>query len=396
MIFTSSIVRFERDFIEIDKFVTEAKLSFIAFKDIVGADIDTEELDRLTQRAEYLSNQYDKLTRKIKGEPIDFEFGYGETDNIFAGLENPFKIEGAVTNIDTKPIEQAESSFLNSLYYIDEMNANAFNFDNQMTDDDLQFWEKFEQRGFAAYDNLFVESTTFWDNWLQAAESNLTNFDELSASTIENFSGQMGNALESVIFDSQSLGDAFQGVMQGMARSVVNALGQMAAQWLAYQLVQMFVGKSAAVAGAAGLALNAQASSLMAGLNAFQSTAAIPIVGPAMAPAAMGTALSITQPIAASISALTASAALASYDGGGFTGAGARVGGMDGKGGKLAMLHPREKVIDLTRGQGEGTSINAPITINGGNLSPEEMLAKVNKLPKAFLRKIQSELSRPR
>ena len=394
--YQGSIVRFERDFIEIDKFVTEAKLSFIAFKDIVGADIDTEELDRLTQRAEYLSNQYDKLTRKIKGEPIDFEFGYGETDNIFAGLENPFKIEGAVTNIDTKPIEQAESSFLNSLYYIDEMNANAFNFDNQMTDDDLQFWEKFEQRGFAAYDNLFVESTTFWDNWLQAAESNLTNFDELSASTIENFSGQMGNALESVIFDSQSLGDAFQGVMQGMARSVVNALGQMAAQWLAYQLVQMFVGKSAAVAGAAGLALNAQASSLMAGLNAFQSTAAIPIVGPAMAPAAMGTALSITQPIAASISALTASAALASYDGGGFTGAGARVGGMDGKGGKLAMLHPREKVIDLTRGQGEGTSINAPITINGGNLSPEEMLAKVNKLPKAFLRKIQSELSRPR
>lgn len=394
--YQGSIVRFERDFIEIDKFVTEAKLSFLAFKDIVGADIDTEELDRLTQRAEYLSNQYDKLTRKIKGEPIDFEFGYGETDNIFAGLENPFKIEGAVTNIDTKPIEQAESSFLNSLYYIDEMNANAFNFDNQMTDDDLQFWEKFEQRGFAAYDNLFVESTTFWDNWLQAAESNLTNFDELSASTIENFSGQMGNALESVIFDSQSLGDAFQGVMQGMARSVVNALGQMAAQWLAYQLVQMFVGKSAAVAGAAGLALNAQASSLMAGLNAFQSTAAIPIVGPAMAPAAMGTALSITQPIAASISTLTASAAIASYDGGGFTGAGARIGGMDGKGGKLAMLHPREKVIDLTRGQGEGISINAPITINGGNLSPEEMLAEVNKLPKAFMRKIQSQLSRPR
>ncbi len=394
--YQGSIVRFERDFIEIDKFVTEAKLSFIAFKDIVGADIDTEELDRLTQRAEYLSNQYDKLTRKIKGEPIDFEFGYGETDNIFAGLENPFKIEGSVTNIDTKPVEQAENSFLNSLYYIDEMNANAFNFDNQMTDDDLQFWEKFEQRGFAAYDNLFVESTTFWDNWLQAAESNLTNFDELSASTIENFSGQMGNALESVIFDSQSLGDAFQGVMQGMARSVVNALGQMAAQWLAYQLVQMFVGKSAAVAGAAGLALNAQASSLMAGLNAFQSTAAIPIVGPAMAPAAMGTALSITQPIAASISALTASAAIASYDGGGFTGAGARIGGMDGKGGKLAMLHPREKVIDLTRGQGEGISISAPITFNGANMSPEELLSRVDKLPKAFLRKVQSQLSRPR
>ena len=134
----------------------------------------------------------------------------------------------------------------------------------------------------------------------------------------------------------------------------------------------------------------------MAGLNAFQSTAAIPIVGPAMAPAAMGTALSITQPIAAAIAGLSASAAVASYDGGGFTGSGARIGGMDGKGGKLAMLHPREKVIDLTRGQGEGVSINAPITFNGGNFSPEEMLSRVDKLPKQFIRKVQAQLQRPR
>jgi hypothetical protein len=192
------------------------------------------------------------------------------------------------------------------------------------------------------------------------------------------------------------LGDSFKGVMQGMARSVVNALGQMAAQWLAYKLVQFAIGKSTAAAGAAGLALNAQAQSLMAGLNAFASTAAIPVVGPPAAPAAMGAALAVTQPIAASISALTASAAIASYDGGGFTGAGARIGGMDGKGGKLAMLHPREKVIDLTRGQGEGISISAPITFNGANMSPEELLSRVDKLPKAFLRKVQSQLSRPR
>ena len=402
--YTGSIVRFERDFIELDKFVTEAKLSFLQFKDAVGADVDTTEMDKLAQRAEYLSDQYDKLTRKIKGEPIDYEFGYGETGDIFKGLENPFDLSGAVTNIDTSPItkqveeatKEVEHSFLNSLALIDDINANAFNFDESMAENAGMFWDNFEERGFTAYENLQEGNQSFWDNWLAAAQNNLTSFDELSAFTIESFSNQMGNALESVIFDSQSLGDAFQGVMQGMARSVVNALGQMAAQWLAYQLVQMFVGKSAAVAGAAGLALNAQASSLMAGLNAFQSTAAIPIVGPAMAPAAMGTALSITQPIAASISALTASAAIASYDGGGFTGAGARIGGMDGKGGKLAMLHPREKVIDLTRGKGEGISISAPITFNGANMSPEELLSRVDKLPKAFLRKVQSQLSRPR
>ena len=402
--YTGSVVRFERDFIEIDEFVTEAKLSFLQFKQAVGANIDTTEIDKLASRAEYLSDQYDKLTRKIKGEPIEYELGYGETGDIFAGLDNPFDLSGAVTNIDTNPItkqveeatQEVENSFLNSLALIDEINANAFSFDESMAENAGMFWDNFEERGFTAYENLQEGNQSFWDNWLAAAQNNLTSFDELSAFTIESFSNQMGSALESVVFDSESLGDAFKGVMQGMARSVVNALGQMAAQWLAYKLVQLAIGKSTAVAGAAGLALNAQAQSLMAGLNAFASTAAIPVVGPPAAPAAMGAALAVTQPIAASISALTASAAIASYDGGGFTGSGARIGGMDGKGGKLAMLHPREKVIDLTRGQGEGTSINAPITINGGNLSPEEMLSRVDKLPKAFLRKVQSQLSRPR
>jgi hypothetical protein len=43
---------------------------------------------------------------------------------------------------------------------------------------------------------------------------------------------------------------------------------------------------------------------------------------------------------------------LRTYDGGGFTGMGVRAGGMDGKGGRLAMVHPNETVIDHTRGQG--------------------------------------------
>lgn len=39
------------------------------------------------------------------------------------------------------------------------------------------------------------------------------------------------------------------------------------------------------------------------------------------------------------------------FDGGGSTGNGARAGGLDGKGGFLAMMHPKETVIDHTKGQ---------------------------------------------
>lgn len=43
-----------------------------------------------------------------------------------------------------------------------------------------------------------------------------------------------------------------------------------------------------------------------------------------------------------------------SFDGGGYTGSGSRTGGMDGKGGFMAMLHPNETVIDHTRGGRSG------------------------------------------
>jgi len=47
--------------------------------------------------------------------------------------------------------------------------------------------------------------------------------------------------------------------------------------------------------------------------------------------------------------AATGMARLPSFDGGGYTGSGSRSGGMDGSGGFMAMLHPRETVVDHTR-----------------------------------------------
>ncbi len=49
--------------------------------------------------------------------------------------------------------------------------------------------------------------------------------------------------------------------------------------------------------------------------------------------------------------------ALTSFDGGGWTGNGPRSGGLDGRGGFLAMLHPREQVVDTTKGQRPGGGI---------------------------------------
>jgi hypothetical protein len=57
-----------------------------------------------------------------------------------------------------------------------------------------------------------------------------------------------------------------------------------------------------------------------------------------------------------------------SFDGGGSTGNGARSGGLDGKGGFMAMLHPQETVLDHTKGQsgtaGSGVTVVQNINID--------------------------------
>jgi len=54
------------------------------------------------------------------------------------------------------------------------------------------------------------------------------------------------------------------------------------------------------------------------------------------------------------------------FEGGGFTGYGARSGGVDGKGGFPAILHPNETVLDHTKGQGQGVTIVQNINVTTG------------------------------
>ena len=108
-----------------------------------------------------------------------------------------------------------------------------------------------------------------------------------------------------MVFDAESLGDAVHGLAEGMARSVINALGQMAAQWLAYQAVQLIVGKTTQASAASTMTFNALASQQMAAINAFASTAAIPIVGPVMAPAAATAAIAATSPMVGAVASLS-------------------------------------------------------------------------------------------
>lgn len=156
-------------------------------------------------------------------------------------------------------------------------------------------------------DALGEINATYWEQYMAKLEESVGNFESLTTSMVENLTSGVGNAFESMVFDSESLGDAMRNLATGMARSVVNALGQMAAQWVVYQLVQKTASTTAAAGAVAAMTGNAAAASILAGINAYASAAAIPITGFVAAPAAMASAIAATSPMVGMVSAAASS-----------------------------------------------------------------------------------------
>lgn len=113
----------------------------------------------------------------------------------------------------------------------------------------------------------------------------------------------------------------------------------------------------------------------LASAQAAVSTALAVSNALATPPAPLGIALATTVGAlgAVQIAQIQATEYQGSFLGGGFTGNGSRTGGLDGKGGFPAILHPNETVIDHTMGQGMG-DINVVI-----NNAPAGTSAEVSR-----------------
>ncbi|MDU8542900.1 phage tail tape measure protein [Pseudomonas syringae group sp. J248-6] len=141
-----------------------------------------------------------------------------------------------------------------------------------------------------------------WQNYVDAAEDYSAIAADFVSGSLDDLTGGLGNVFSDVVTGAKDASDAIADFAGNMAKSMINALSDMAAQWLIYQGIQLLVGKSGQSAAATGLIANAQAASAQAALNAYASTAGIPLVGPALAPAAALAATAATAPMVAAVS----------------------------------------------------------------------------------------------
>ncbi|HHG1136641.1 TPA: phage tail tape measure protein [Klebsiella pneumoniae] len=167
-------------------------------------------------------------------------------------------------------------------------------------------------------EDYYHESDGLRNDWESGISSALSDFADSSSDYYQQAADAMtsilGSATDSisehlydVISGTESMGEAIKGIFSDLGKSVIKALVDMAAQWIVYQGVQMLVNKSAQASAIPSMIANAHATALQAQLAAFASTAAIPIVGPGLAPAAMAAAAAITEPMVAAISAASLS-----------------------------------------------------------------------------------------
>ncbi|ENB2089484.1 phage tail length tape measure family protein (plasmid) [Vibrio alginolyticus] len=166
------------------------------------------------------------------------------------------------------------------------------------------------------------EQKGFWERYYESMQESSANTDELWRQTFDNFTTGFGNAFASAIMDSENAGDAFKNMAKGMAQSMLAALGKIMAQRLVMWALEKTMLKGEAAGEVARVTSEAQSASLLSAIHAYSSTAAIPVVGPVLAPAAAGTALAATQPIAAAATAAASAGFAGAFDNGGYIPAG--------------------------------------------------------------------------
>jgi tape measure domain-containing protein len=155
----------------------------------------------------------------------------------------------------------------------------------------------------------------FWEQMNEHITSTTQNFDTMWGNTFDRFAQGIGDATATSIMEGQNFGDAMKNIGKSVISQVISGIVQIGVKKLALSLIERGIKKTAAAGAAGAMTANAGATSMLAGLAAFASTAAIPIVGPILAPGAMATALAITSPMVGAIAGTAGAMVGMAHDG---------------------------------------------------------------------------------
>ena len=151
---------------------------------------------------------------------------------------------------------------------------------------------------FSDDDDDQEDTLQFWKDLRAHIESTTQDFDAMWGRTFDRFSSRFGDAVADAIVEGENFNDAMNQIAIAFSKSMIAALTEIATRQAVLWLLDKTILKSAVAAEGSKTTTEAMVGVEMSALNAFRSTAAIPVYGPAAAPAAAATARGLAMPMA--------------------------------------------------------------------------------------------------
>lgn len=231
-----------------------------------------------------------------------------ETDVLFQALSFPKE--------EFEKIVKASEAQKNAIQEIQQLNFEASASKREILERELedqleQFEKQLEFEGIAAEERLALKEfeaerrkeidAEVDEHNRELAMANLNFGQELAIESIETLTEGLATFIEHAILNAENLKEVGEGVMKSLVGSVVGGLTKMASQFLINAILHKIAKKQEGAS-----ALSANLAAVYSG--AFASTAAIPIIGPTLAPGVA--AASLTAAAVGSTSAAATGAGL--------------------------------------------------------------------------------------
>jgi tape measure domain-containing protein len=295
-----------------------------------------KEAEREEKRREGLATAQDML--RVSRQELDLASASTEQLRIQVGYANEQAdiktkftklLEGSASAEETTTLQNAQQLELDRARLDYNLRLNDALLRRIGLSGELLDMSRFTGTGAGARGQSFDLSGTLADTTRE--EEKVNRLEQAIGSASDAYGSFMGSLISGTATAEDALADLFQGI----ADSFADMVAQMLAEWAKAQLLGLLMPKGPG-GGGGGTSL----------------------------PGGIGTSDNLFS------TGLGIAGSLLSFDGGGSTGAGPRTGGLDGKGGFAAILHPNETVVDHTGGQGMGgaqvtNNINVSVSSDG-------------------------------
>lgn len=164
-------------------------------------------------------------------------------------------------------------------------------------ENEKELLEEFLAAKLEMHEQSYEQLAEMEGDWMNGASEALQNYIDNAndiAGQMEDIFGNMFSGLEDSVLEFVKTGEfSMRELMASIAEDVIRMLIRIGIQKMANWAMERLFGTAAAAGYASSVTSQAIAQTNMAALNAFASTAAIPIVGPTLAPGAAEVAFGI-------------------------------------------------------------------------------------------------------